>query len=264
MVNETRVRGDEMKHIFKKIHSVEDWFLIAPPKEKEKHWVDGRSAKELAKAWFPKPRHEETPREFKELLESRPEISGIEFEEAEPELVTHFDNCGGEGRNADLVLLGQANGKKILVSVEAKADEEFGLYATDHIRKRKMVEGSRVPERFSLMCQGLFARKEPEACDLRYQLLTATCGTLVEAEKRGADIAVFVIHEFIGKTKDKKMRKNSDDLNRFIQVLSSGKAKSILPGQLLGPFYVPGNKYFPGKIPLYIGKCRRIVKQETD
>ena len=34
------------------INSVEDWFSYAPPKGNERHWVDGRSAKELAKAFF--------------------------------------------------------------------------------------------------------------------------------------------------------------------------------------------------------------------
>jgi hypothetical protein len=146
------------------------------------------------------------------------------------------------------------------VSVEAKADEEFGLYAGDHFRERKMVEGSRVPERFSRMCEGLFGREDAKFHQLRYQLLTATCGTLAEAKARGADIAVFVVHEFIGKTKPKKVDGNANDLNQFIGALSSGRIKSISPSQLLGPFTVPGNDFFPGNIPLYIGKCRRNIK----
>ena len=35
------------------IHSVDDWLRFAPPEKGESHWKDGRSAKELAKAWFP-------------------------------------------------------------------------------------------------------------------------------------------------------------------------------------------------------------------
>lgn len=34
-----------------KISNLTDWFQHAPPAKGEAHWVDGRSAKELAKAW---------------------------------------------------------------------------------------------------------------------------------------------------------------------------------------------------------------------
>jgi len=35
----------------KTITSVAEWFNAAPPKARARHWKDGRSAKELAKAW---------------------------------------------------------------------------------------------------------------------------------------------------------------------------------------------------------------------
>ena len=34
------------------IRSLEEWFQYAPPAKGDKHWKDGRSAKELAKAWI--------------------------------------------------------------------------------------------------------------------------------------------------------------------------------------------------------------------
>lgn len=34
------------------IRSLEEWLQYAPPAKGEKHWKDGRSAKELAKAWM--------------------------------------------------------------------------------------------------------------------------------------------------------------------------------------------------------------------
>lgn len=34
------------------ITSVDDWFRHAPPKGGADHWRDGRSAKELARAWI--------------------------------------------------------------------------------------------------------------------------------------------------------------------------------------------------------------------
>jgi hypothetical protein len=35
----------------RRISTVDEWFEYAPPVGQEKHWVDGRSAKEVAKAW---------------------------------------------------------------------------------------------------------------------------------------------------------------------------------------------------------------------
>jgi hypothetical protein len=92
--------------IYGNIRSVKDWFRIAPPKQGIKHWVDGRSAKELAKAWFPKQGEAVAPKEFMDLFKLLPVTYGIQFEQGEAELNTRFDDCGGEDRNADLVLLG--------------------------------------------------------------------------------------------------------------------------------------------------------------
>jgi hypothetical protein len=36
--------------IIKDIHTVDDWFRLAPPAGGARQWVDGKSAKELAKA----------------------------------------------------------------------------------------------------------------------------------------------------------------------------------------------------------------------
>jgi hypothetical protein len=36
------------------IHSVDDWFRLAPSKKGIKQWKDGRNAKELVKRWFPR------------------------------------------------------------------------------------------------------------------------------------------------------------------------------------------------------------------
>jgi len=85
------------------IKSVDDWFKFAPPKKGLYHWKDGRSAKELAKAWFPAEGNPIVPDELQALLESRDETRGIAFEQGEPERVILFDTCG-EGRHADLVL----------------------------------------------------------------------------------------------------------------------------------------------------------------
>jgi len=34
------------------IEDLDGWWRTAPPKDPAKHWVDGRSAKETARAWL--------------------------------------------------------------------------------------------------------------------------------------------------------------------------------------------------------------------
>jgi len=251
-----------MLRIGRQIRSVEDWLAEAPPKQGIKQWADGRSAKELAKAWFPAAGEPRIPREFQELLDSRQEIHAVIFDRGEPERVTHFDPCGGEGRNADLVLWGRTSAGKLLASIEAKADEPFGEIAGEYVRKRVAANPrSRVPERFELLCRGVLGvePENEEAQVLRYQLFTAIAGALAEAQEYGANATLFVVHEFVGRTDDDKLAANAQDLNRFVRVLSGGSIEEICHGKLAGPFSVPGNEHFAGTDNLFIGKCRRVV-----
>ena len=244
------------------IRSVEDWFTLAPPKQGSRQWVDGRSAKELAKAWFPLAGAPQIPSEFQALLDSREETRGTVFELGEPERETIFDRCGGEARNADLVLWGRSARGKVLVSIEAKADEPFGEIAGEYVQQSMARNPrSRVPERFELLCRGVLGvgAGDERACALRYQLLTAVAGALVEAQGYGADVTLLVVHEFVGKTDAARLLLNSDDLNRFVRLLSKGQVEAISPGTLAGPFTVPGNEHFTGTERLFIGKCRRSV-----
>jgi len=251
-----------MLHIGKEIRSVDDWFKLAPPKKGTAQWKDRRSAKELAKAWFPASGNPNVPSELRTLLDSRKETRNIAFDRGEPERVTRFDRCGGEGRNADLVLWGRCRAGKVLVSIEAKADESFGETAGEYMQKAVARNPrSRVPDRFDLLCRGLLGvtQASPAARHLRYQLLTGVAGALAEAQACGADITVFVVHEFIGSTNPVKVAANAADLNAFVSLLSNRCVPTVSPGSLCGPFSVPGNAHFAGTNRLFIGKCRRFV-----
>ena len=135
---------------FDEIRSIEDWFSYAPPKKGELQWKDKRSAKELARSWFrnnvPKP-----PDELVSLLEAK-FGAGITFDEAKPECIIELDDFAGEHRNCDLVVLCKAGAKRMVINVEAKADEPFGdligeyfdrktgwLFSGDLIRARASV-----------------------------------------------------------------------------------------------------------------------------
>jgi hypothetical protein len=246
----------------KEIRSVDDWLAVAPPMRDMRQWVDGRSATELPKAWFPVPGDPRVPPELQALLDSREETQAVVFDRGEPERTTVFDDCGGEGRDAALVLWGRGPRGKILMSIEAKADEPFGETAGDYVERSAARDPrSRVPERFGLLCRGVLgvASDEGEARAVGYQLFTAIAGTLVEAQMYAADSALFVVHEFVGRTDDRKVAANAADLNRFVRLLSKGRTKGVPPGTLAGPFSVPGNKHFAGTKHLFVGKCQRVA-----
>jgi hypothetical protein len=218
---------------------------------------------ELANAWFPTAGDPQIPPEVHRLLDSRQETRDTVFERGEPERITVFDDCGGEPRNADLVLWGHNVCGKVLVSVEAKADESFGEIAGEYVQKSTTRNArSRVPERFRLLCSGVLGTgsDDKDARALRYQLLTAVAGAIVEAQRYGADATLFIVHEFVGKTDDEKLRANEADLNRFVRLLSKGSTQTVPAGTLAGPFSVPGNGHFTGTRHLFIGKCKRDVR----
>ena len=89
---------DHIDNNGKPIRSVKDWLRLAPPKMGIRHWKDGRSAKELATAWFVtgKPN---MPKELTKLFESHPLTANFFPELGIPEFVTRLDNFKGELKN---------------------------------------------------------------------------------------------------------------------------------------------------------------------
>jgi len=201
------------------IHSVDEWFRFAPPKGGEKQWKDGRSAKELAKAWF-RSQKPKVPEELEALFESHPATKGLVIETAIPELPTPLHNFRGETRNSDLIMLGRVGNIGTLVGVEAKVDEPFGEVVLEYREKAK--SRSKIPERIDHLCRSIFDRPmDEELGSLRYQLLHGVGGTLIESKSRKAEQAVFVVHEFVsGQVALDKIERNAVD---FELILNSCK-----------------------------------------
>ena len=174
------------------IETVEDWFKYAPPKRGELQWEDKRSAKELAQSWcgkgFACP-----PNEMRLLLER---VFGTEivFEEAKPEHAIRLDDFDGEHRNCDLVVVCNVGAKRLVINVEAKADEPFsdliGKYSdrTAAPNPDEQPSRSNVPARIQELSRALFGRQPDETIrKLRYQLLHAAAATLIEAKENGVE-----------------------------------------------------------------------------
>ena len=65
------------------------------------------------------------PIELEGLLLTQPNTMGFQPKWAIPEYETKLDALKGKGRNHDLIVMGTANAKKTLISIESKVDESF-------------------------------------------------------------------------------------------------------------------------------------------
>lgn len=238
----------------KEILDLEDWRLRAGPK-RSMHWKDGRSAKESAKSWLAS---RSFPPELLHLIESHEDFGTIEEWYAEPEAPVRIDDFRGEPPNIDVLVRAKDRFGPIAIVVEAKADEAFGALVEETLKdaqtRLEKTPNSKGKERLERLTHALLGRKpeDDEVRLLRYQLFTACGAALAEAERIGATRAVVLVHEFVSEaTKASKRSANSDDLRRFIQLISSEQA--ALSG-LSGPLQVPCAPLTEAAINLYIGK----------
>jgi len=235
------------------IRSVEDWFRYAPPKMGERQWKDKRSAKELARSWFRK--EFACPPEEMRLLLERAFRTEIAFDEAKPECIIELDDFVGEHRNCDLVVLCNVGAKRMVINVEAKADEPFGDVIGEYY-DRKTGSGSNVPCRIQQLSETVFGRVPDEAIrKLRYQLLHAAAATLIEAAANGAELGLLLVHEFRSTSLNRnKLMQNGTDWENFVHAFPELATARIEENQILGPVSVPGGGRVPHSVPLHLGK----------
>ena len=222
----------EIKKKGKKVESIEEWKRIAPPKKENEHWKDGRSAKELAKYMMKESGY--LPKEIEDILLNIGCSTG-NFT-GEPEKVTSLIGSG-MGRNHDLLLIKE---QEIVIGIEAKSDEILGKYISDELSSKNISQNkiNRINELYKLV-YGCYPSKIE--C-IRYQLLTATVGTLEEAKGLNISKALLLIITF---KKDKfynnnKVNLNKRDIDVFIQSLQkySNKHRYNLPGYNDIDFYI--------------------------
>ena len=212
------------------IYDLDSWFKVAPPMGAEKQWRPGRSAMELARymtANFPN-----VPVEIKNIL-SDFTTSDAEFDWA-GEYVTNFadyDLGRGEGRNHDAFMW---NGD-VVVGIEGKADESLG---SQLIGDAIVNASGNKMHRIRGMIKMLFGDAPENHKDIRYQLVTATAATLLEAKERNVKNAVLLVLVFKkdGCYSEQKIAANNADIDSFLNEISA----------------VPCDKYY--SIPTEYGK----------
>jgi uncharacterized protein DUF6946 len=245
--------------------SLEEWARLAGPKSPDQ-WADDRSAKEVARAWLEGKGN--LPSEVNIALIGHPAFGPVFSWHAEPETKLPFDGFAGETRNTDLEVHAQDAHGEYLIAVEAKADEPFsdtvGKTIEDALERYLQNKSSNGINRIQALAQALVGARapgDPPVKDLRYQLFTGCAGALCEADRRGYNRTLFLVHEFVSRrTVDENHRRNAADLDLFLHRLSHGAIQSIKIGEILGPFNVPGAPLLSNPGSLFIGKVSRNLR----
>ena len=222
------------------ITNVNDWFIVAPPKGKEKQWKDGYSAKELAK--FVTANKEK----FNELIKSivtesfKSKISASFC--GEPEAETKLPPKGSRGpRNHDLLLYN----KDLVIGIEAKVNEPFGNSISEEL---KNADSENKKERIKWLKKTILPDpQKEEANQLKYQLFTATAGTLLEAYRRKVEQCIVLVLSF-----NENQESNADNNKSFKDYVNlvCGEQKDYRS------FYVSDGPGDPQEI-----KCRFVKKE---
>ena len=209
------------------ITNVETWEIKAPPMGKSRQWVDGRSAKELAR--YMTKNYPQLPTEIENILKEFVRDDS-EFDWA-AEYVTRFEPFGlgrGEGRNHDAFLYND----ELVIGIEGKADEPLGSQLIGDALKD--ATPNKV-QRINGMIQMLFGGTPEAHKDIRYQLVTAATATLLEATKNNVKKALLLVIVFnSSKCSEEKLERNNKDIDNFLRDIS---AKNI------GEHYIIPTRY---------------------
>ncbi len=194
------------------IVTLEDWQEHAPPFRAQFHWKDGKSAKEFAKYVL------ENDGINKILEDLKISYDGVL--RCFPEHVTRLPGKGN-GRNHDLLIA--ADNGDFLIGVEAKTDESFGSYCKNikNPSKNKI-------DRLNAMKEIIFGNKDFDCQELRYQLLSAAVGTILEAKRRCCKQAYLVVLDIVKKGykyNASQMRRNKEDFDNFNSALPTIKTE---------------------------------------
>ena len=154
----------------------------------ELHWKKGRSARELAVSWYAAAG---LPIPVSDVLDSEPSLRNLTLIDGFFERKTDL-RTPGRATQTDLLVIARGPQGQVLIGVEGKVDEPFGDPVGDWRAKNPSKGKER---RLAALCSTLgIGASDVE--DLRYQLFHRTAAVVYEAQDRGIDRAVMLVHSF--------------------------------------------------------------------
>lgn len=210
-----------------RLASADDWKGLAGAGK----WVATRSAFELAYAW-----HDAGG--FPQVVTNAFEQSGHEvlrrlvLDVAFVEKPVFLDTLIGPSMNDLMGYAHNGAGEQIVVAVEGKTDETFGLPIASWVKGDRLIprpediaRPSRL-RRLKFLAEQLGIEIEADTV-LRYQLLHRTASALLEGALYGAAATVVIVHSF-----DVADAANWDDYAAFLAVLGCDAHRK---GEVVGP-----------------------------
>ena len=206
----------------RRIETVEDWRDRGDP-ARGREWAEGRSARELARAWVER----DAANRVSALLTSLPAFAGLVLDRGVTEKPTRFDDLPGDPHRHDLLVTGRSPAGPVVIGVRSRADEPFDDPLDAWItRARALAEPASAPARLDRLTSAFFGTTldtDPLLAPLRYQLLAAFAATLADAREQGAAAAVLLVHEFETPWTNADLhRRNAEDLDAFAGKLMPG------------------------------------------
>ena len=190
-----------------------------------KHWKKGRSAYSLADFILNRNGSVFLASRVSSVLSER-----VAFEWSTPEYKAKFDRYPNPSQ-LDLGIFGSiGSGSSLFVGVEAKVDEPFGstvdVTYQKALEKQQRKKHSKAPERVEELLSKYFSESAPpndsRFADIRYQLLTASAGTVAVSH----DIAVLYVLVF--KTESYAPTKGEGNYGDYMKFLDCAGGKPIL------------------------------------
>lgn len=224
-----------MAHFFgmMKLGAPEQWRGLAG----EDKWKATRSAYELAYSWHGS---DGIPREIVKAFNDSGivELSRLKLEIGFVEKPTFLDTPVGPSMTDIMGYARNAAGDPVILAVEGKATESFGLPVHAWVRgDTAQVTNDTKPRESRLRRLAYLSTrlgmKIDEDSTLYYQLLHRTVAGVMEAALNGAKQAVLLVHSFAPDDTDV----NWDAYTAFIKALG---ARSPTKGQVSGPITLPG------------------------
>jgi hypothetical protein len=207
----------------KPLLTLEDWRVLHPAL----HWKSGRSAVRLAETWGGS---DGFPDAVRTALDRAQRFRGLTFVKG---VVEHETPMPGRGKASVTDLMAWAEddlGNPVIIGVEAKVDEGFGLIVKDWLTAGKG-KGSADNRALRLrrVCYGLELDDRDEAVQgLAYQLLHRSYAAILTALDERAKRAVLLVHSFAGGVEVPKS--GWDEFVAFTQALGvEGEVQPAVP-----------------------------------